>query len=315
MIKKYCLIVLLLLANIAYADCTVAPGGVLDNFVLNFCDSLIKWGSESTSLANKIFMTLFALEFLWQLTIKKVFSGDIEKLWVFFFTRFALGLFFAKYLVNVEVYQGIITFFAEYGARVGGLKVDLHGSTASLFAGVTPSSMISYFSCAADAVHVATDESGTLSYITIKIVLAITQVLFFIAIIITSYLLMEVFIKTYFLLYVGFILTGFAGSSWTVNYWQRYLQQIFAMALEFLTMCVLLGVLSDQFHNWTKVLTDSGSDLVKLSGAFFNMLGVSIIAVLLMEHLPKWVSSKLAGIVHLKLDDKLTAVSGFMSGS
>jgi hypothetical protein len=34
-----------------------------------------------------------------------------------------------------------------------------------------------------------------------------------------------------------------------------------------------------------------------------------------MEHLPKWVSSKLAGIVHLKLDDKLTAVSGFMSGS
>jgi type IV secretory pathway TrbL component len=124
-----------------------------------------------------------------------------------------------------------------------------------------------------------------------------------------------VFIKTYFLLYVGFILTGFAGSSWTMDYWQRYLQQISAMALEFLTQCVLLGVLKSQVDSWVTLLTNANSDIMTLSGVFINMLGVSIIFVTLMYSMPRWIGGNLAGKVRLKLDDRLSAVSDFMSGS
>lgn len=296
------------------SGCTVSTGGTLDNIMMTFCDSMLKYSSNATSLANKIFMTLFVLEFLWQLTVKKVFSGDIEKLWVFFFTRSAMGLFFAKYLVNIDVYRGIIIFIAGFGAKIGGFNIDFNGSVSNIFAGITPSSMASYFFCATDIIHKGVDNTGALQFITVKFMLAITLVLFFVVIMLIAFLLMEVFIKTYFLLYVGFLLTGFAGSSWTINYWQRYLQQVSAIALEFLTQCILLGVLKSQVDNWVNLLTNASSDIGNLFGVFINMLGVSIIFVTLMYSMPRWVGRSLAGEVKLKLNDSFRATSAFMSG-
>lgn len=295
-------------------SCNVSSGGTLDNIMITFCDSMLKYGNEATILANKIFITLFALEFLWQLTVKKVFAGDIEKLWVFFFTRSCLGFFFAKYLVNVDVYRGIITYIAKFGARIGGFNITFSDNVSGLFAGITPSAMIGYFSCIADFIHQNTDRTGSLDYIVVKFMLALTLVLFFLVMIGIAYLLMEIFIKTYFLLYVGFILTGFAGSSWTITYWQRYLQQISAMALEFLAQCVLLGVFKTQADTWVNALASSKVELSALAAIFTNMLGVSLIFLMLMYTLPRWVGKTLAGEVRLKLDDRFTAMSSFMSG-
>ncbi|MBY0380045.1 MAG: type IV secretion system protein [Burkholderiales bacterium] len=291
-------------------SCSVQSGGVLDNLMMTFCNQMLQFGQNSSNLANKIFMTLFAVEFLWQLTVNKVFAGDIEKLWVFFFVRSCMGLFFAKYLVNVDVYRGIILFIAEYGTKFAGFTTNFQGSVSNVFANVTPSSMVGYFTCISDVVHQSTDSSGVFAFLTTKYLLAITLILFFVVITCIAFLLMEVFIKTYFLLYVGFILTGFAGSSWTINYWQRYLQQISAMALEFLTQCILLGVLKTQADNWLILLNKTSADLSDLIAALINIFGVSLIFLLLMYTMPRWVSNKLAGEVRLKLDNKFSAMSG-----
>jgi hypothetical protein len=294
--------------------CRIASGGILDNLVLSFYQTMHQYSYQTTNLANKIFITLFALEFLWQLTINKIFIGDLEKLWVFFFVRSALGLFFAKYLVNIDFYRGIIAFVAKFAAQIGGFDINFEDGMSSIFAGITPSTLISYFSCIADVVHQGADSTGVVSYITIKIMLAISLLLFFLVLISISYLLMEVFIKTYFLLYVGFILTGFAGSSWTFNYWQRYLTQISAIALEFLTQCILLGVFKVQADSWIGLLTNVNSNLDSLVGAFIQILGVALIFMYLMYTMPRWVGRSLAGEVRLKMADRMTAMSSFMAG-
>jgi len=296
------------------AVCKISSGGVLDNLVISFYQTMHQYSYQTANLANKIFMTLFALEFLWQLTINKIFVGDIEKLWVFFLVRSVLGILFAKYLVNIDFYRGIITFIASFAAQIGGFDIDFHDGMSSIFAGVTPSTLISYFSCVADVVHKGADSTGVMSYLTIKFMLAISLLLFFLVLISISYLLMEVFIKTYFLLYVGFILTGFAGSSWTFNYWQRYFTQISAICLEFLTQCILLGVFKMQANTWIGLLTNANSDLDNLVGAFIQILGVALIFMYLMYTMPRWAGQQLAGEVRLRMSDRMTAMSSFMAG-
>lgn len=316
--RYYLLFFIVLGFGIAHADCsfgstTSTTGSGLDNFLIKFCENMLVYADKSNGFAKKIFWILFSCEFLWQLSIKKIFVGDVEKLWVFCFTRLALGYFFDAYLVNIHIYQGIINFLVGYGASISNININI-SDTHKLFDGISPSSTYQIFTCASNIVHQVTDNTGSLSYITLKIFLAIAQLAFFLTMIGVAYLVMEVYIKTYFLLYVGFILTGFAGSSWTMNYWQKYLQQVSAVAIEFLTMCVLLGVLKSQIETWALLSIDTTSDTMKISGAFMNLLGLALIFLLLMANLPKWAGNKLAGEVKIRLDDKMTAVSGFMSG-
>jgi type IV secretory pathway TrbL component len=168
---------------------------------------------------------------------------------------------------------------------------------------------------AADSVHTLSDDTGIASYITLKITLAIIQVVLFIVLSFIAFCLIKVLLQTYFLLYIGFILTGFVGSSWTMNYWQRYLQAISAMAVKFLVMCVLVGVLANQAVLWSELINQAGMNIIKLSGAILNILGSSIILALLIYQLPDWMASALAGEVRLNLGDKMSAMAQFLSGS
>ena len=83
---KLLFIVLFLEIGIIYANllCQIKGGGIFDKLVLQFANVGTKWQYEINPLARKFFFILFGMEFMWQLTVKKIFAGDIEKLWVFF---------------------------------------------------------------------------------------------------------------------------------------------------------------------------------------------------------------------------------------
>jgi type IV secretory pathway TrbL component len=123
-LSKLILFLSLLMFHPVFADtmCQIKSGGVLDDLVSQFGNAAHTWQNQINPLARNIFYALFGMEFMWQLTVKKVFAGDIEKLWVFFFTRAVLGLFFAKYLINVETYQAAIMSIAKIGANASGYR-------------------------------------------------------------------------------------------------------------------------------------------------------------------------------------------------
>ena len=222
--------------------CTVEGGGLLDTLVSLFGKTASNWQTHINPIAKRTFFILFGMEFMWQLAVKKVFAGDVEKLWVFFFTRVVLCFFFAKYIVDVRLYQQIIEYFASLGSQISGYSLSL--SPGGNFGNLGPSEIISNFACIADSIHKITDNTGTFQYITLKLSLAMVQVFLFVVLSILAFDLMKVILQAYFVLYAGFILTGFAGSSWTMSFWQRYMQVVFAIGIKFLTVCFLLGILS-----------------------------------------------------------------------
>lgn len=295
-----------------YADavCQTQSGGTLDQIINMFASDNLRntWQSKITQITQWVFYTLFALEFMWQLAVKKVFAGDIEKLWVFFFTRAILCLFYAHYLINISFYQGIISYIANLGSDLSGFTLNI--GAGNNFSTLSPSAIISNFSCVSDTIHQLSDATPGISYITTKLTLAIMQVVLFLILAFIAYTVMKILFQTYFLLYAGFILAGFAGSSWTFNFWQKYLQSISYVAIKFLATCFIMGGLMQQMGLWTSQIANASGDVSILAGILLRILGSSIIIALAIYQLPEWAANSLAGQINLSFD----VVTSFMSG-
>jgi P-type conjugative transfer protein TrbL len=292
--------------------CSTSGGGVLDNLVIEFGKAASLWQSQINPLAQHLFFILFGMEFMWQLVINKVFMGDVEKIWLMFFARVVLGFFFAKYIINVHLYQQIIEYFAMLGGRISGFALNINSNNT--FNVLGPSEIISNFSCIADVIHQVTDNVGSLDYITLKFSLAIMQVLLFVVLAYLSFYLIKVILQAYFLLYAGFILTGFAGSSWTRSFWQRYVEAIAGIAIKFLAVSFLLGILTAQIKHWATDINQA-TDIVQLSGVVLRVLGSAIIITLLSHQLPEWASSVLAGNINMQFASQLINVARSVSSS
>lgn len=305
------LIICILIVN-GYADsssCVIKGGGILDDVLLQFGNAATSWQTAVEPIAKKFFFILFGMEFMWQLTVKKVFAGDIEKLWVFFFTRTVLCFFFAKYLVNIEMYRGIIEFLSGLGSRMGGFSLDMKPGGMNT---LTPSAVLSNFSCMADMIHTATDQSGTFDYITLKITLAIIQVLLFVVLIFIAYYLMQILLQAYLVVYAGFIFAGFAGSSWTRDYWQRYISATISVGAKFLVVCLIMGVLNTQMKSWANDINHAvNADLSVLAGVICRVFATALIISLALWKLPEWFAAILGG--QISLSDGLPSTNSSVS--
>jgi type IV secretion system protein TrbL len=299
MVKLKFAIVYLLIASVYAAppSCVIKGGGILDDILLQFGNAATNWQNTIEPIAKKFFFILFGMEFMWQLAVKKVFAGDIEKLWVFFFTRTVLCFFFAKYLVNLEMYRGIIEFLSGLGSSIGGFSLNMKPGGGMNTLG--PSAVISNFSCMADMIHTATDQTGTLDYITLKITLAIIQVLLFIVLIFIAYCLMQIMLQAYLIVYGGFLFAGFAGSAWTKDYWQRYISTTISVGVKFFVICLLMGVLNTQMKSWANDINQAmNSDLTVLAAVICRVFATAVIISLAIWQLPEWLASALSGQIN-----------------
>src|SRR3990167_6889226 len=120
-----------------------------------------------------------------------------------------------------------------------------------------------------------------------KLTLAIIQVALFVVLCIIAYALMKTLLQAYFLLYVGFILTGFAGSSWTASYWQSYVKSISEIAIKFLAMCLIMGVMTTEMKGWA-ISISNATDLPTLAGIVLRAFGSAFIIALTTYQLPEW---------------------------
>lgn len=297
---------LLLNYKLAFADdiCKLTNTGQLNNLLYSFRFEAIKWQGTITRDAVKIFDVLFALEFLWQLVVNKIFAGDVEKLWVYFFTRLTIGYIFNRYLVNIKFYTDIINFFLKTAGKINGYDASLESG----FQDISPSAIMSIFPCVSNAIHSIADTVGIVEYITAKIAFGIVLIIIFFILLFIAYMVMEILIKTYFVLYVGFILTGFAGSSWTSSYWQKYFKTICATAIKLFTVCFIMGIMHHQIIEWTDLLNKA--DTVQLlSGAIFYILGSSAIFALILCKLPDFAANSLIGDISLYGSNKMGSSS------
>jgi len=223
------LLLWLTLANATPAMCSMsATGGLLDLFLQNYYTAAQSWSGVLAPIAVKLFWFWFTCEFLWQLTFKKILMNDLQKLYVFFVIRIFTAYFFAQCFVNQGFYLGIIQYFANLGAQAGGFAVNTNSGNP--FGTFSPSGIINIGLCSWNSLFAFLGANAGWASIVNAVIYALPMVILTIMItivaIIMALALVMLALEAYIVLFGGFILCGFAGSSWTQSYWQKYLSYV-----------------------------------------------------------------------------------------
>lgn len=320
--KKHVL-VWILLSNAAYATpamCSMsATGGLLDIFLQNYYNASQSWTGVLAPIATKLFWFWFTCEFLWQLTFKKILTNDLQKLYVFFVIRIFTAYFFAQCFVNPDFYLGIIQYFTTLGAQAGGFSVN--PTSGNPFGTLSPSGIINIGLCSWNSLFAFLGANAGWASVVNAIIYAVPMIIMTLLItlvaIIMALALVMLALESYIVLFGGFILCGFAGSSWTQSFWQRYLSYVGGIAIRFFVMCLILGLMQTQLNTLFAyiVTASSGSDYVTLIGVFFNTLICMVINAFIVLKVPAMAGAMLSGQVSGGLGDLMQGAAMVMSGA
>ena len=321
--KKYVLVWILLLSNAAYATpamCSMsATGGLLDIFLQNYYNASQSWTGVLAPIATKLFWFWFTCEFLWQLTFKKILTNDLQKLYVFFVIRIFTAYFFAQCFVNPDFYLGIIQYFTTLGAQAGGFSVN--PTSGNPFGTLSPSGIINIGLCSWNSLFAFLGANAGWASVVNAIIYAVPMIIMTLLItlvaIIMALALVMLALESYIVLFGGFILCGFAGSSWTQSFWQKYLSYVGGIAIRFFVMCLILGLMQTQLNTLFAyiVTASSGSDYVTLIGVFFNTLICMVINAFIVLKVPAMAGAMLSGQVSGGLGDLMQGAAMVMSGA
>lgn len=312
--KKYLILIifsiLICKSSYAAAACSYATkGGVYDSILDSFVTAATTWNAKLLPLVTRIFWGLFAAEFLYQLTFKKILSSDLSKLYVFFVIRMFTAYVFAYIFLNLQTYTGIIGFFTRVGADLGGQAMSVSQGSSGM--GISPSGIMTYLECEFATLNTLFLSGALLGqFIGLgtffsEALLGVIVLMNLLAIIITITML-----DAYVVLFGGFILVGFSGSSWTQSYWQKYLSYAVGTGIRLFVTCLILGLVFKGFDN----LSLGASGVVEAITNIFKLLGYLILSVYLIITVPSKAASMLTGSMGGGMGELVGAASMVMAG-
>ena len=292
----------------ASSTCSLVGGGYYDTILNSFSGVAATWNAKLLPLVTRIFWGVFAAEFLYQLTFKKILSNDIGKLYVFFVIRMFTAYVFAYVFLNLDTYMGIINFFTRIGSELSGTatSMNLQGGAGGM--GVSPSAISGYLDCKFGAILAGI---GTIAAIGGFFVSGFGAFLFNILLVllllmnIISIMLLITMLDAYVVIFGGFILVGFSGSSWTQSYWQKYLSYAVGTGIRLFVTCLILGLIIAAFEGISAPASSNG---------LFAILGVLMMSVYLLMTVPSKAASMLTGSMGGGMGELVGAASMLMAG-
>jgi type IV secretory pathway TrbL component len=289
--------------------------GVFDTIVNNFAILIQPLAEQYLKVAKYIFWTISFLEFTYQIAFKKMFANDFSKIWIFAMTRMLLTTAMFHFALDLETYKGVINWLVNLGNinSVGTIKSS--GNVAN-FIDFSPSALWSkeweIFGKLITVLLIAAAGGGILSTATGVFLFQLGGGLFMIMLS-TVIITMWIIVQTYFVLFVGCFLAGFSGSSWTMNYWQKYLSFMAGAGVKLMTVSIVIGFMNTQMNSPTWITDDVGATTSLLTN-FLSTIGVFLFDLALLFGLPRLADSLLSGTISAGLGDVVGAASSVMSG-
>lgn len=326
--KLLVFLILFLFVNNGFAGtCSLSSSsGALDIFLNDFYTNASRWQQTLLPIAVKLYWFWFTAELLYQITFKKVLANDTNKLWYFLMIRVFTGYMFASIFVDPAFYSGIIQYFVNLGGQAGGFQIT--PVAGNPFGSLSPSAVMDTGSCVWNSAWKVVGEVKTGWWPTDNIKLAVTVGLPIIAITIAVYVLAAIMalalfmtaLESYIVMNAGIILCGFAGSSWTQGFWNKYLSYVGGIAIRLFVMCLILGIIQklliSDLSGLSIVVADGGIDaLPALMGGMIKLLIDVLICTFLVVKVPTMAGSMLTGTVNSGLGDVIKGASMMLAGA
>lgn len=293
-----------------------AANGPYDVILQMYSDMTSVWAVKLLPLVRYIFWSLATIELLHQIGLKKIFTTDFSKLGSFLMIRYISIALFSYIFLDIHFYTSIIDWFSNIGADLGGVKLlsnngNIHYSVSTLF-----DILWNNYSTIVYSLLGAVGVSSIFSTAIANFLLLIAAIIL-ICIIITCIVVEITIIEAYIVLFGGFILVGFAGSSWTLNYWQKYLSYVGGLALRLFLTSAIIGLIISQFDNPTINAAISVTSITSISSIIVPlivMLAVLALNLAILLTIPSKASSLLNGQVNASLGELVGAAGFALSG-
>lgn len=325
--KLITFIILLGFYKLSFAanSCSLSStGGALDQLLQDFYAPTSQWRTTLAPIALQMYWFWFTCEFLWQLTVKKVMGNDISKLYYWMMVRILVANLFAYIFVNPDFYVGIILYFVKLGSQAGGFSVS--PTSGNPFAAMSPSAIMDSGKCIWDAAWTAikTAKLGIpdmVNIMTVAFPIILMTLAMYVLAAIMGFTLFMTALESYIVMNAGIILLGFAGSSWTQSYWQKYLSYVGGIAIRLFVMCLILGLIRTMMMTQLSdislvVQTSSGIlGLLLIMGGMIKFLVSMLIFTFLILKVPAMAGSMLTGTVNSGLGDVIAGASMVMAGA
>ncbi|RTL12462.1 MAG: hypothetical protein EKK54_04320 [Neisseriaceae bacterium] len=308
-IKKLLLVLLFMLPICAFASSyPYKIGSIFDDIVSLVGSTSLKWQSPMKLMAIQIFSIFFIPETIW-IIIKKLLEGDIGRAWTLFFLRMITGGFYFYWITHPEIYFGIVQFFANAGSHASGFTISGTGDFS-----VKPSDIMNSFGPVSKALSAQTNAiNGFRDGLTILFA-GFEIIIVLLCLIVMSLMLALTELETYVVCSGGIGISGFAGSSWTMPFFQSFLRFIVAIGIKMMFMCLILGMFGDHLKAFSDGMVQCSTQLNICNMEEFStrlMVGVvdCIVLTYLTYHIPNLASSLLSGNVSVNYGGLIGAAS------
>lgn len=342
--KYFILLVAIILCGHTFASpidiCSLdAPStGILNTLLNSYYSQSSRWVTYLKPIALQMYWFWFTAELLYQITFKKVLANDINKLWYFVMIRTFTGYMFATIFVDPAFYSGIITYFVNLGSAAGGFSITPNSSNP--FGTLSPSGIMNVGNCTwnnAWTIVSGADTGGGISIsngvslpdlksiFTIGMPVLTIGVIVYILAAVMALTLFITALEAFIVMNAGVILLGFAGSSWTMGFWNKYLSYVGGIAIRLFVMCLILGLVRDQLVSDLGALAGamqnastagySMASLASLVGSEIRMFIDVLVCTFLVIKVPAMAGSMLTGTVNSGLGDVIAGASMMLAGA
>lgn len=290
--KLKLLIILLALCELSYAGnvCSMVPGGQLDQFLQNFYNLAHNFSTNVLPQIQKYYWMLWALWGSYELAIERIAGMKIDRLLQWWFLRLIVAQIIYHIFLTPNFYIGIIKLGAYFTSILGGFSIDATSST--LLGNFTPSAIMGINNCVATAVDNAAKTLGTFEVLR-PLELIMLQGSFLVITGITAFYVLYLSIKMWLCVFAGFVNTMFAGSRWTIGWWQAYLTSVMKYSLELMFTGALFGAVYQMLNNTVNQLSGANADILTNYSTYILGLVVCGILTALMFVIPKELASNL----------------------
>ena len=277
---------------------TTVPGDIMTQFR----NQRITWTTNVWVYANALFGILAVIEFAWSAAVMLLEKSDLQS-WTSALVRkiMWIGAFYAL-LINGRIWiPAIIDSFTQIGAGAAGLGAPLN-----------PGDVFMQGIAIAGALLDAASTSAFFTNPGSSLALAFAALLIVVSYIVITINFLVTFVESYLVISVGFLFLGFGGSRWTAPYVERYIGLAVAIGIKIVLLYCLISAGLGLGNGWLAEAQGVGT-AAHPSMTAFDVMGASLIFMMLCWQIPKLFSAVLGGAPALTGGDLISA--GVMVGS
>lgn len=283
----------------ALAQGAPKPSAIMDQYRAQ----RITWTTNIWPYANTLFGILATIEFAWSAAVMLLEKHDLQS-WTSALVRkmMWIGAFYALLLNGRTWIPAIIDSFEKIG------------QTASGFNQIAPSDVFAQGIDIAGALMATSSTSAFFQNLGTSLAMVVTAAIVVLAFTGITIQFIVAMVESYIIVAAGFIFLGFGGSRWTAPYTERYIGLAVSIGLKIMLLYLLIGTGMNLSVDW---MTDAQKVSMAINPAMsaFEIMGASLIFLMLCWQIPKLFSAVLGGAPALTGGDLLSTGTGIVAGA